>query len=123
MIETCLNGTLVKEIDRAGLAPVIAKLYTSNPSTGKVAFAKALGIMPNDSAVFLQKLSELRNRCVHDIRNFDFNLIDHLTEIGKEKRNDFLKACRKMVKPEYGDTPSRVVAYRSYEHNARTYGS
>jgi len=101
MIETCLNGALVKEIDRTGLAPVIAKLDTSNQSTGKVAFAKALGIMPKDSAAFLQKLSELRNRCVHDIRNFDFNLIDYLTEIGEEKRNDILKACRKMVKPEH----------------------
>ena len=102
MIETCLNGALVKELDKtAGLASVIAKLDTSNPSTGKVAFAKPLGIMQKDSAVFLQKLSELRNLCVHDVRNFDFNLIDHLTQIGKEKRNDFLKACRKMVKPEH----------------------
>ena len=105
MIETCLNGALVKELDRTGLASVIAKLDTSNPSTGKVAFAKALGgIMPKDSAVFLQKLSELRNLCVHDVRNFDFNLIDHLTQIGKAKRNDFLKACRRMVKPGHRAT-------------------
>jgi hypothetical protein len=104
MIETCLNGALVKELDRTGLASVIAKLDTSNPSTGKVAFARALGIMLKASAVFLQKLSELRNICVHDVRNFDFNLIDHLTQIGKEKRNDFLKACRRMVKPEYHAT-------------------
>jgi len=104
MIETALNGALVKELDRTGLGSVIAKLDTSNPSTGKIAFAKTLGIMQRDSAVFLQKLSELRNLCVHDVRNFDFNLIDHLTQIGKEKRNDFLKACRRMVKPEHRAT-------------------
>ncbi len=101
MIETCLNGALVKELDRTDLGSVIAKLDTSNSRTGKVAFAKTLGIMHRDSTVFLQKLSELRNLCVHDVRNFDFNLIDHLTQIGEEKRNGFLKACRRMLKPEH----------------------
>ena len=45
MIETALNGALLKELEKPGLAEVLAKLDTSNQSTGKVAFAKALGIL------------------------------------------------------------------------------
>ena len=69
MIETGLNGALVKELERPALADVIAKLDTSNQMTGKAAFAKALGILGKPSITFLQKLSELRNHCVHDIKN------------------------------------------------------
>src|SRR5205809_316168 len=70
MVETALNAALVKQVAAPKLANVIAKLDTSNTATGKVAFAKALEILDRSSIVFLQKLSELRNLCVHDIRNF-----------------------------------------------------
>ena len=75
MIETGLNGAIIRELNRPGEAfdDVIAKLDTSS-ATGKVAFAKALGIIPKDAGVFIQHLSQLRNKCVHNIKNFNFDL-------------------------------------------------
>ena len=102
MIETGLNGALLKELEKPALEQVIAKLDTSNQATGKVAFAKALGILDRSSILFLQQLSDLRNRCVHDVRNFDFNLIEYLTKIGEEKRNAILKHVYRMAKDKPG---------------------
>lgn len=41
---------------------------------------------------------------MHDVRNFDFNLIQYLTDIGEKKRNEILKSCLKMAKPEHRNT-------------------
>jgi hypothetical protein len=126
MIETCLNGALVKELDRTGLASVIAKLDTSNPSTGKVAFAKALGgIMPKDSAVFLQKLSELRNLCVHDVRNFEFQSHRPFDADRKREEKRFSEGMSKdgEARAPCHHMSARIAAYRSDEYNARTHGS
>lgn len=73
MIETAINTVLLAELGRPELEPIIAKLETSNMATGKVAFAKALNMfLSKSSPVFIQQLSELRNFCVHDFRNFNF---------------------------------------------------
>ncbi len=100
MIETALNGAILRDLNRPELSKVISTLDTSNGKTGKVAFAKALGILPKEAIVFIQKLSELRNLCVHDVRNFNFELIQHLTDIGEKERNAVLRAINKMVNPE-----------------------
>lgn len=100
MIETALNAVLVKQFAAPELARVIAKLDTSNPQTGKVAFAKALQILEPQSGVFIQKLSELRNLCVHDVRNFKFDLDAHLGSLSDKARNELLKPIFKVVKPE-----------------------
>lgn len=99
MVETCLNGAILRELERPALAPIIEKLDTSNQATGKAAFAKALGILSKNSIVFLQKLSELRNTCVHDVRNFKFDLLSHLKKLGPEKGGEILKAINKTVNP------------------------
>ncbi len=103
MIETALNDVLTKHFQAPDLGRVIAKLDTSNPGTGKVAFAKALKILAPQTAVFIQKLSELRNLCVHDIRNFKFDLDKYLTSLSKEKRSELMKPILKMVRPEMRD--------------------
>lgn len=99
MIETALNTVLAARLSPE-LARVIAKLDTSNMATGKIAFAKALGILAHSSTVFIQKLSELRNFCVHDIRNFNFNLTEYISKLRDDDRKALLKAVNKEIKPD-----------------------
>jgi len=101
MVETSLNAALVKQFDAPELSGVISKLDTSNTATGKVAFAKALKIILPPSAVFIQKLSELRNFCVHDIHNFGFELEKHLESLSEDKRKELVKPIMKLVKDEF----------------------
>ncbi len=92
IIETALNAVLVSELGRPELERIIAKLDTSNTAIGKVAFAKKLGILPHKACVFIQKFSEIRNFCVHDIRHFDFNFATYLRELERDESNAVFKA-------------------------------
>jgi hypothetical protein len=106
MVETALNAALVNQLAAPKVAGVIAKLDTSNTATGKVAFAKALEILDRSSIVFLQKLSELRNFCVHDIRNFEFNIDRYVASLRDDKRNELVKPVMKTVKNEFKKSTS-----------------
>jgi hypothetical protein len=104
MIETALNAALVRHFDAPELSGVIAKLDTANTATGKIAFAKALTILEPSSVVFVQKLSELRNFCVHDIRNFTFDLGTYFNGLTKQKHNELMNPILKMVKEKHRST-------------------
>jgi hypothetical protein len=97
---------LLAELGRGELERVIVKLDTSNTATGKVAFAKALKIfLAKSSPVFIQQLSELRNFCVHDLRNFDFDLNKYIID-KPEKGHALLKSIQREIKPgEKADSP------------------
>lgn len=90
IIEAGLTNALVTQFDAPELDRVLAKLDTSNAATGKIAFAHALGIISKASFVFIQDLSKLRNHCVHNPRNFSFNLGVHLSSLPEKERNAFI---------------------------------
>jgi len=94
MIETALNGAIVRHLDAPELEQIIAKLDTVG---GKVEFAKALKIIPKSVAIFIQQLSELRNFCVHDIRNFSFDLEKDLDSVKPQKRKELSKAINRII--------------------------
>jgi hypothetical protein len=101
MIETALNGSLLRHLGYQELSSVIGKLDTSNQQTGKVAFAKALGVLTNKEAVFIQKLSETRNFCVHDIHHFRFNAAAYLSNLNADKRKEFVKGVMGFIPENY----------------------
>jgi hypothetical protein len=100
LLESALNAALVAEIGRPELARLIGKLDTIGSPTSKFAFAKRLGILTEGDGRFIQKLSELRNLCVHDISNFSFNLIQHLGSLEKGERNAVINAYMNQVKAD-----------------------
>lgn len=108
MIETTLNTVLLSHFGFPELKRIIAKLDTSNPQIGKIAFAKALKILNNNAAIFIQKLSELRNLCVHDIRNFNFDVVKHLETLASDKRGELIKAINRDIKPEWRDCAPQI---------------
>ena len=102
MVETALNNSIIRHLACPELANIIAKLDTSNTATGKVAFAKALKLFEPGAASFIQKLSEVRNYCVHDVRNFKFSLSKHLSEMGEKDGKAFCNAIARQL-------PRRVI--------------
>jgi hypothetical protein len=79
----------------------VSKLDTSNTASGKIAFALALKIISEDQKNFIVTLSQLRNFCVHDFYNFDFNLDSYLQSLVDsqklQKRNDIVKYIKKGI--------------------------
>jgi len=112
MVETALNAALVNHFNAPELDRIVAKLDTSNLATGKVAFAKALKIILPSSVGFIQKLSELRNFCVHDIRNFEFQLDKHLENLTESKRRELVSTVMKAVNQKDRNSTSLREALR-----------
>jgi hypothetical protein len=100
IVETTLNAALVKHLQTPELSQLIAKLPIGNTGTGKIAFAKALKILEPKTIAFIRKLSDLRNLCVHDARNFRFDLKKHLDNLDGNKRSELMNPILESVKPE-----------------------
>jgi hypothetical protein len=71
------------------LEEIISRLDVSDRQRGKLAFVKALDLLPEEERAFIQKLAELRNSLVHNIKNLDFNLKLYLEELDQAQRKAF----------------------------------
>lgn len=75
ILEAGLNHLILARLGgNEKLAEVVSRLETNNARSGKIAFIKAYGLLTRDACLFVQLLSEVRNKCVHDIKNFNFSL-------------------------------------------------
>jgi len=96
MIETALNAAIVTRLGTPELYDIIPRFETGNTKSGKAKIAKELQLISHTEMVFIQKLSEIRNKCAHDTRNFGFDLKKYLEEPDpKDERKAFLKAVSK----------------------------
>lgn len=76
ILETAVNHLLATHFKKPEAALAFARLEMSNPKTGKMAFVTACDLLPQQQRIFIQKLSEMRNDAVHDIKNFNFSFAD-----------------------------------------------
>jgi len=93
LIEAALNHLLAFHFRALPLAKVFSNLDTSNKRCGKVAFVRALGLLPEDACKFISLLSEIRNFLVHDARKFVFSIDDYFCSLDKHQRKNFVMAA------------------------------
>lgn len=91
LIEASISHLLTEHLGRSELNDVFSRLDMSNKTTGKVAFVEALKLLEKSERRFISSLSELRNTLVHDVRNVNFDLAEHVESMEKEKQDAFLK--------------------------------
>jgi hypothetical protein len=91
LIETALNHVIPIRLGVPSLESIIERLETSNAKSGKIAFARRLGLLPTEAAKFIQYLSELRNTCAHLPRTYNFNLRDHVAALAPKPKRDWLE--------------------------------
>jgi hypothetical protein len=89
LFEAVLANLLVRKLGTKAIDDVIAHLDFNNTKSGKVAFARALGLLESREVAFLRGLSELRNRLVHDVRNVSFDLRAHVEQMTESQRKKF----------------------------------
>jgi len=91
LAEAAVSYLLTEALRRPELADPFSRLDMSNKATGKAAFVKALGLLGKPERRFVSAFSELRNRLVHDVRNVNFDLLEHVEALGMKERETFLK--------------------------------
>jgi hypothetical protein len=90
-IEASLNRLLVAHFQDERLYPIFARLDVSDQTKGKLAFVKALDLLPQEWRSFIRQFSEIRNDLVHDVRHLDFRLHDYLSKLPSQKRSELRK--------------------------------
>jgi hypothetical protein len=92
LFEAALTHALIHKLGATALRDVLAETELSNPSTGKVAFARALELLDKKERRFITSLSQLRNKLVHNIENVRFTLPDHLRGLDSNQREAFVES-------------------------------
>lgn len=91
LIEAAISHLLTESLNRPELNKLFSRLDMSNATTGKTAFAKALGLLDAPEHLFIRSLSEMRNKLVHDVRNVNFDLSSYVEEMNQKDQDAFLK--------------------------------
>ena len=104
LIEASLNHLLAVHFQNLELTAIFSHLDTSNKKCGKIAFVRALKLLPEDNCKFVSLLSEIRNSLVHDARKFVFSIDHYLATRDKNQRKNFIEAA------SCGFLPSQEVA-------------
>jgi hypothetical protein len=83
LLEAAISGLLVEVLGYQELLEVISQLEMSNNTTGKIALVKALGLLDSEYRTFIRKLSEIRNKFVHDVSNVGITLQEYVNRPGQ----------------------------------------
>lgn len=90
LIEAAMTNALVAHIGKESARDLLSRLSIGGRA-GKIAFAKALNCADDRELRFVQKLSELRNQLVHDVRNVGFTLAAHIKKMSVSERRAFVR--------------------------------
>jgi len=80
LFECAVAELVTHGLGRKELADVFSWLELSNKKKGKLAFVRALGLMPLQHVQFVWNLSELRNHMAHNVRNITMGLTDYFID-------------------------------------------
>jgi hypothetical protein len=90
LLETAVTHLLVRFFGRDELQDVFATMELGNARTGKLVFLGKLNCLEKNHRRFIRKLSEIRNKLVHDIRNVQFSLPEYVNELTPDQYKVFL---------------------------------
>jgi len=105
LIEAALTHLLTGAFGRTELLPLFGRLHTSDTRTGKLAFAKALKLVDRNQAAFIQTISELRNRVVHDVHSVLFSFAAYVESLDANDRRTFSRAITLPLNRMFGAEP------------------
>lgn len=99
MVEAGLNQMILNHFGEPRISRLITKLPIGNTGTGKLSFAKALDLIPLENREFVAVLSDIRNHCIHDIRNFRFDIKSYVQSLPAGKADEFMRAVTFRMTP------------------------
>src|SRR5215813_11267638 len=91
LLESALTSLLAAKVN-PNLHNTFSKLEMSREDTGKVAFARALGLLHQADRRYIRSLSEIRNVLVHGVSQVAFDLRGHVSRLDGPQLDAFAKA-------------------------------
>ncbi len=100
LFEAALTHLLVKELGRDELENVVSLLELAHSKKGKLAFARQLRLISPEEATYIKKLSELRDKIVHNVVNINFDIGAHVEKLDPQQFKSFANAFGFSIKKE-----------------------
>ena len=91
LFEAVCTHLLLYHFKEPRLKDVLSRLELSNQSTGKIAFLEATELIGEFERKYIRKLSELRNKLVHDVKNTNFSLKGLVESFNDKELTAFVK--------------------------------
>jgi len=111
LIEAIVTSLLVFHFNEKKLTQIFSRLELSNKTTGKLAFLKETGLLGDDNIKYINSLSELRNKLVHNIENCNIELINFVERLDKNQ----LKKFATYMRPS--ESVVRVIVEMGHDEN------
>lgn len=89
LIETAMNQLITYAIGDGRVLEIVMRLDASDKHRGKMAFIKAMELLPSEARTFISTLSQLRNDLVHNISKFDFLIQDWIKGMTAQQLSNF----------------------------------
>lgn len=102
MFEAGLTQLLLAHLGEVRLETPLAKLNVMGAS-GKLAFVRALELLPQHNLNYIQKLTEIRNSIVHKVSNVIFSIEDHIRGLNQQDLQGLINACGDGIIPKQLD--------------------
>jgi hypothetical protein len=111
-LEACLTHAICSRLGRPEIEDVIARLDTSNNQSGKLAFAKRLGLLNTSQRRFVATLSQLRNDLVHDAKAVGFRFDEYMSALTEDQRYQFCVSLSldEMFVSDYQPDEIRIIS-------------
>ena len=98
-----LNERIVGALGDARLSEIVSRLDTADQTRGKLAYCKALNLLPEEYRSFVKWFAELRNALVHHAKNLDFSIETYLLQECVLRSNFTKCLCRMFPSAELGE--------------------
>lgn len=108
LLEACLTHAICAAIGHSELEHIVARLDTANNQSGKLAFAKQLGLLNKTHRRYVTALSQMRNEIVHDARATDFSFERHWKRLTEDQHFQLCVALSLEEAPERPSKPNEV---------------
>ena len=89
LIEAALNQLIVDALKHDSLHEIVSWMDTGDRRKGKLAFVKALDLLPSSARQFITIMSNLRNDSLHEIKNLNFTFTAWINGLSKEAKENF----------------------------------
>ena len=93
LLETLVTQAICSAVGKTELQGILGKLAFANSSTGKMAFARELGLLDSTQLNYLVVLTKIRNAYVHDISSIGYSLNTVIDNLNESERLNICKAA------------------------------
>jgi hypothetical protein len=107
LFEAAITHLLEAKLKEPGLQKFVANLNMGG-QFGKLSLVKSLEVLPPLLLRYIEALSAVRNDCIHDVRNVDFEFKRYIASLSEGKRQSLLGAIASNIRP-IGENGARIL--------------